>query len=65
MIGEAFRHGKAIGGWGDAATAFGAAGCDPVDAGVVLGEDPTAVLDEVVTLLGAHRVWERFPVTSV
>ena len=64
MIGETFRHGKAIGGWGDAATAFAAAGCDPVDDGVVLGDDPTAVLDEVVTLLGAHRVWERFPVTS-
>ncbi len=64
MIGEMFRHAKAIGGWGDAGATFAAAGCDPVDAGVVLGDDAAAVVDEVITLLGAHRVWERFPATS-
>lgn len=64
MIGEAFRHGKAIGGWGDAELALCAAGCGPEDAGVVLGDDPIAVLDAVVTLLGEHRVWNRFPAVS-
>jgi len=64
MIGEAFRHGKAIGGWGDAELALRAAGCGPEDAGVVLGDDPSAVLDGVVTLLGEHRVWDRFPAVS-
>ncbi len=64
MIGEMFRHGKAIGGWGDAEVALVAAGCDPVDAGVVLGEDPASVLAEVIALLGAHRVWNRFPAMS-
>jgi catalase len=62
MVGEMFRHAKAIGGWGDAELALRDAGCEPDAPGVVLGDDPTAVLDQVIELLGAHRVWERFPV---
>ncbi|MFD6129675.1 hypothetical protein [Streptomyces diastaticus] len=31
--------------------------------GVVTGDSAAQVLDEVTTLLGAHRVWERFPTT--
>ena len=29
--------------------------------GVVIGEEPQTVLDEITGLLARHRVWERFP----
>jgi catalase len=62
MVQETFRHAKAIGAWGGGQAALDAAGC-PADApGVVVGTDPSAVLSEVVGLLGKHRVWDRFPV---
>ncbi|MEU2427716.1 catalase [Streptomyces sp. NPDC007851] len=61
LLNEAFRHGKAIGGWKGAEAALEAAGI-PADApGVVVGDSGTATLAEIVGLLGAHRVWERFP----
>jgi catalase len=60
MLAEAFRHAKAIGGWGDATGALSAAGC-PTDAlGVVLADSPTDALSQLTDLLGTHRVWERF-----
>ncbi|CAM5475343.1 Catalase OS=Streptomyces glaucescens OX=1907 GN=katE PE=3 SV=1 [Streptomyces glaucescens] len=60
LLTEAFRHGKAIGAWAGGKVALEAAGV-PVDApGVVLTDSPTAALDEIVRLLGKHRVWERF-----
>ncbi|MDQ3553269.1 MAG: catalase [Chloroflexota bacterium] len=63
MLAEAFRHSKAIGAWGDATDMMTAAGI-PVDApGIVLGDGP-AVVQELVGLLGQHRVWERFPASS-
>lgn len=64
MLDEAFRHAKAIGGWGEAAEVLAAAGC-PADApGVVLANTPTEVLGQITTLLGTHRVWERFPTVA-
>jgi catalase len=63
LVEEAFRHCKAIGGWGNAAQALAAAGCTAADAGVVLGDDPAEVFSRVSELLRAHRVWERFPAT--
>ncbi|WP_181797526.1 hypothetical protein [Streptomyces sp. WELS2] len=34
----------------------------PLDApGVIAGDTATGVLSELTRLLGAHRVWERFP----
>ncbi len=63
MLAEAFRHSKAIGGWGAAADALAAAGI-PADApGVLIGDSP-AVLDGIARLLTQHRVWERFPVSA-
>jgi catalase len=60
MLAEAFRHAKAIGGWGDATDALSAAGC-PTDApGVVLADSPIETLSQLTDLLGTHRVWERF-----
>ncbi|MFD7923419.1 catalase [Streptomyces sp. NPDC059740] len=61
LLSEAFRHAKALGGWGGADAVFQAAGI-PADApGVVVGDDPQSVLGEVMGLLGKHRVWDRFP----
>ncbi|MFG2648502.1 catalase [Streptomyces sp. NPDC048436] len=61
MLAEAFRHGKAIGGWQDATAALEQAGVPATAPGVVTGERGTDVLEQIVELLGAHRVWERFP----
>ncbi|WP_030453565.1 catalase [Herbidospora cretacea] len=61
MLNEAYRHGKPLGGWDGAADAFASAGIPPGAPGVVVGEAGPEVLGEVVTLLGGHRVWSRFP----
>jgi catalase len=60
LLDEAYRHAKAIGGWGGAGAAFQAAGFSADDAGVVAGDDPSAVLAQVVDLVAEHRVWDRF-----
>ena len=62
LVSEAFRHGKALAGWGDAAVALEGSGLPAGAPGVTIGDDPAAVLEQVVELLGSHRVWERFPV---
>jgi catalase len=62
LLEEAFRHVKVIGGWGGAEDALAVVGF-PTDApGVVVEQDATRMLDQVMTLLGEHRVWHRFPV---
>ncbi len=60
MVSEAYRHGKALGGWADAATALEAVGCAPGSPGVVVAQEPVQALEQVLELLSAHRVWERF-----
>ncbi|MVO88648.1 catalase [Streptomyces sp. p1417] len=60
MIAEAYRHGKAIGGWADAGDALTAAGVPADDPGVVVTGAASDTLDQVTGLLGEHRVWERF-----
>ncbi|MCW2845048.1 MAG: catalase [Nocardioides sp.] len=65
LLQEAFRHAKAIGAWGAGVEALEAAGFGADDVGVVVGAEPGAVFTEVHTLLGAHRVWERFAPTLV
>ncbi|NEA49048.1 catalase [Streptomyces sp. SID10815] len=61
LLSEAFRHGKAIGAWKGAEAALEAAGV-PADApGVIVGDSGTGTLEQILHLLGAHRVWERFP----
>ncbi|MGW7520187.1 catalase [Streptomyces sp. NPDC054796] len=61
LLSEAYRHAKALGGWGGAAEVLEAAGAPARAPGVVVGDDPGAVLERVVELLAHHRVWERFP----
>jgi len=60
MIEECYRHAKVIGAWGDGIQVLNAARCAGA-AGVVSGDDAAGVLAEVQTLMGAHRVWDRFP----
>jgi catalase len=64
MLSEAFRHAKAIGGWGEAEIVTTAAGIDAGAPGVVLNLDPEGVLKKVTELLAEHRVWDRFPALS-
>ncbi|MER7661516.1 catalase [Streptomyces sp. NPDC096193] len=61
MLAEAFRHGKAIGGWQSGVAELERAGVPTSAPGVVTGDRGADVLEEIVGLLGAHRVWERFP----
>jgi catalase len=61
LLAEAYRHAKAIGAWGHGAQALAAAGCASDAPGVVVDDDPQAVLTQVVDLLAEHRVWNRFP----
>ncbi|AWB93451.1 catalase [Aeromicrobium chenweiae] len=61
LVQEAYRHGKALGGWGDAATVLEGSGLPDAPTGVYIGDDAADVVTNVMTLLGAHRVWERFP----
>ncbi|GAA1507158.1 catalase CatB [Streptomyces albidochromogenes] len=61
MLLEAFRHGKAIGGWAGAERVLESAGVPVGAPGVVTAGSGTAVLEQVTRLLGQHRVWERFP----
>ncbi|MER5550480.1 catalase [Streptomyces sp. NPDC002793] len=63
MVTEAYRHGKAIGAWGQGASVLEAAGLPAGSPGVVIGESPSAALDDVTGLLAAHRVWDRFTPT--
>jgi hypothetical protein len=60
MLSEAYRHGKAVGGWAGADSVLTAAGV-PTDApGVVTGDSGDDTLAGITRLLGGHRVWERF-----
>ncbi|MBB5085301.1 catalase [Nonomuraea endophytica] len=63
LLGEAYRHAKPIGGWGDAQEVFDAAAIPAGAPGVVTGDAAAAVLEKVTDLLARHRVWERFPST--
>jgi catalase len=62
LLDEAFRHCKAIGGWDRGEAALTAAGCSSSAPGIVLGEDPVQVYNQVAGLMAKHRVWDRFPV---
>ncbi|WP_406143620.1 catalase [Streptomyces sp. NBC_01012] len=63
LVNEAYRHGKAIGAWNNGEQVITAAGCSLTAPGIVTGQAAAQVLDDVTTLLGSHRVWDRFPST--
>lgn len=60
MLAEAYRHGKAIGGWAGATAALTAAGIPEGSPGVVVTDTASDTLDQVTRMLGEHRVWGRF-----
>jgi catalase len=60
LLQEAFRHGKAIGAWGEGAQALARAGIIPDSPGVVAGADPASTLTGVQAAMARHRAWERF-----
>jgi len=64
MLGEAWRHAKAIGATGGSEEALAAAGVPGDGTGVVTG-NAGAVGATVLELLAAHRVWDRFTPVSV
>ncbi|MGW7454118.1 catalase [Streptomyces sp. NPDC054787] len=61
LLTEAYRHGKAIGGWNGAERLFDAAGLDTDGPGIALGEGGAAVVESVAAALAEHRAWDRFP----
>ncbi|MDJ0318947.1 catalase [Pseudarthrobacter sp. PS3-L1] len=65
MLSEAFRHSKAIGAWGLGTERLTEAGIAEHAAGVVSSADPDSLVPLMTELLGTHRVWERFPSTSI
>lgn len=60
MVGEMFRHCKAIAVAPGATAVLEAAGV-PADAIGVVTEEPEAAVAGLAKLLATHRVWERFP----
>ncbi|WP_168582529.1 catalase [Gephyromycinifex aptenodytis] len=64
LLGEMFRHCKAIAGLKGSDAALAAAGIAPEGPGIVVGDDANKVVSKVAELLSHHRVWERFPVAG-
>ncbi|MFD6875919.1 MULTISPECIES: catalase [unclassified Streptomyces] len=63
LLSEAYRHGKAIGGWNDTATVLQAAGIGTDAAGTAFAKSPAAALKGITQALKEHRAWGRFPTT--
>ncbi len=63
MLDEAFRHAKAIAASGEGLRALEAAGYAEGE-GVVVGEEPAPVVEDLLALLAEHRAWARFPVNE-
>ncbi|MER5567132.1 catalase [Streptomyces goshikiensis] len=64
LLAEAYRHGKAIGGWKDSSRILQAAGIREGDPGIAFAGSPAAALKGITRGLTQHRAWDRFP-TSV
>ncbi|MEV0569003.1 catalase [Dactylosporangium sp. NPDC050588] len=64
LVEECWRHAKAIGAWGAGTTVLTTTGVTGAP-GVVTGDAAEAVFADVLRLMGAHRVWDRFPATIV
>jgi catalase len=60
LVGEAWRHAKAIGAWDTGKAVLAQAGVAGTP-GVVAADSATAALTGLQELLPAHRVWQRFP----
>jgi catalase len=63
LIGEAWRHAKAIGFVPGASATSTTAGVPTGAPGIVHGR-PSPVASQIIDLLTAHRAWERFPAAA-
>jgi catalase len=63
LLGEVWRHAKAIGVTGGADELLAAAGV-PADGTAVLQGDPATLAAGLLELLAAHRAWARFAPVS-
>ncbi|MFI1714616.1 catalase [Streptomyces litmocidini] len=63
LLTEAYRHGKAIGGWGDSSRILGAAGIQEDEPGIAFADTSAAALKQLTRALAGHRAWDRFPAT--
>ncbi|MEV6552442.1 catalase [Streptomyces sp. NPDC051597] len=61
LLTEAYRHGKAVGGWNDARGLFEASGIGADEPGVVVSDSGPAAVQKIVEALAEHRAWDRFP----
>ncbi|QES47259.1 catalase HPII [Streptomyces venezuelae] len=61
LLTEAYRHGKAVGGWNGIPELLDAAGIAPDGPGLIVSEDAAAAVAETVAALARHRAWDRFP----
>ncbi|MEU0404781.1 catalase [Streptomyces sp. NPDC006197] len=63
LLTEAYRHGKAIGGWNDSSRILGAAGIQEDEPGIAFADTSAAALKQLARGLAGHRAWDRFPAT--
>ncbi|MFF4392218.1 hypothetical protein ACFY0G_36505 [Streptomyces sp. NPDC001552] len=61
LLTEAYRHGKAIGGWNGAGDLLATCGVGANEPGIATGDTSTAIVAELTHTLGEHRAWDRFP----
>ncbi|MFE9559975.1 catalase [Streptomyces sp. NPDC006487] len=64
LLAEAYRHGKAIGGWNDFSRILEAVGIQDDEPGIAFTATAGAALKAITQALAEHRAWSRFP-TSV
>ncbi|CUR56204.1 Catalase HPII [metagenome] len=60
LLQECFRHAKVIAAYGAGGDALSDAGIDLDAAGVLVADSGGAAFAELHSLLGSHRVWDRF-----
>ncbi|MFJ5073683.1 catalase [Streptomyces sp. NPDC088553] len=63
LLAEAYRHGKAIGGWNDSSRILEAAGIREDGPGLAFRATAAAALKDITRALAEHRAWARFPTT--
>ncbi|NXY95445.1 catalase [Streptomyces sp. BR123] len=61
LLTEAYRHGKALGGWNGAHRLLEAIGIGEGEPGIALGGEGAAAAEAVTAALAEHRAWDRFP----
>ncbi|WP_225799990.1 catalase [Streptomyces sp. NK15101] len=63
LLTEAYRHGKAIGGWNGSSRILEAAGIHENEPGIAFADTAAAALKQLTRALTGHRAWDRFPAT--